>query len=246
MREPLPSGAGRIDNISTRLSALHDPAKLVMRYGRALRSYLGALIRDWDAADDVSQDLLVQILEKGLARKAPGRGRFRDYLKAVARNVAVDYLHRKKGPVRHGVDLTQIPVPAERAAAADQEWLAAWRACILETSWTALELHEYQHPGACCHRVLRLAAEFPQEDSARLAARLSQQLGRCVRPEAFRKQLSRARRLFARLVLDEVRSTLEQPSPQRLVEELTEVGLRQYVLPYLPPDWRQLFQTGSA
>jgi RNA polymerase sigma-70 factor (ECF subfamily) len=83
---------------------------------------------------------------------------------------------------------------------------------------------------------LRLAIKSPQENSAQLAAQLSERLGRSVRPEAFRQQLSRARRRFARLVLEEVRRTLEEPSPERLIEELTEVGLMAYVRPYLPRD----------
>jgi hypothetical protein len=232
MTEPA-GGASRIEDISTRASALNDPAKLVLRYGRAVRKYLGALLPG-DRADDVSQDLLLEILQKGLARKDPGRGRFRDYLKAVARNVALDSLRRRPG-ARTGVDLADLP--AERVGEADSRWLAEWRACVLDMAWTALEMHEYRHPEGHCHAVLRLAAEHPQENSGRLAARLANRLGHPVRPDAFRKALSRARRLFARLVLEQVRQTLDDPSPRRLEEELIEVGLMPYVGPYLPPGW---------
>ena len=51
MTEPA-GGASRIEDISTRASALNDPAKLVLRYGRAVRKYLGALLPDGDADDD--------------------------------------------------------------------------------------------------------------------------------------------------------------------------------------------------
>ena len=226
-------GAGRIEDISTRASALSNPAKLVMRYGAALRRYLGALIRDAHDADDVSQDLLLQVLHKGLARQAPGRGRFRDYLKAVARNVALDHL-RKRRPHAQAIDLDNLCVPAERVGAAERQWLADWRACALQMAWKGLELQEYKRPESCCHAVLRLAAEHPDESSEQLAARLTDRLGRAVRADAYRKQLSRSRRLFAQLILDEVRQTLDDASPERIEEELIEVGLMPYVRPYLP------------
>ena len=41
-----PRDPGRIENISTRNSVFSDPAKFAMRYGSALRRYIGALVRD--------------------------------------------------------------------------------------------------------------------------------------------------------------------------------------------------------
>jgi RNA polymerase sigma factor (sigma-70 family) len=239
MTHPAPGGASRLDNISTRASALESPAQLVMRYGPALRRYLGAMIPHAHDADDVAQDLLLQVLHKGLARKAPGRGRFRDYLKAVARNVAHDHLRRRQLP-RADLDLGNLAEPDERQLAAERQWLADWRGCVLELAWRALEQHEFQHPEGLAYAVLRLAAEHPDESSEQLAERLSGRLGRAVRADAYRKQLSRSRRLFARFILEEVKQTLDASSanqPARLAEELAEVGLLPYVQPFLPPGW---------
>jgi DNA-directed RNA polymerase specialized sigma24 family protein len=231
-----PRDAGRIDNISTRNSVFSDPAKFAMRYGTALRRYIGALVRDAHDADDVSQSLLLQIFAKGLARSAPERGRFRDYLKAVARNVARGYLAGKRREARGRTDLTDLPA-AGAEADIDRQWLADWRACVLEAAWTALELHQYQRPDSYCHTVLRLTADHPRDSSAQLAARLTALTGRPVRPDAFRKQLSRARRLFARLVWQEVGRTLAEPSSERVVEELGELALLDYVRDYLPEEF---------
>jgi DNA-directed RNA polymerase specialized sigma24 family protein len=231
---PSPRDPERIENISTRNSVLSDQAKFAMRYGTALRRYVGALVRDAHDADDVSQSLLLQIFAKGLARRAPERGRFRDYLKAVARNVARGYLAGKRRAAPGQTDLAEVPAP-EAESELDRQWLADWRGCVLKAAWTALELHQYQRPESYCHAVLRLTAEYPHDSSAQLAARLAGQVGRPVRPDAFRKQLSRARRLFAELLWQEVAHTLADPSPERVVEELGELRLLTHVRDYLPP-----------
>jgi DNA-directed RNA polymerase specialized sigma24 family protein len=226
-----PRDPSRIDNISTRNSVFSDPTRFAMRYGTAVRRYIGALVRDTHDADDVSQSLLLAIFAKGLARKAPERGRFRDYLKVVARNTVRAYLVSKRRGAKGGIDLDRL---AAAEADLDRQWLADWRASILEAAWTALELHQYGRPDNFCHAVLRLTADHPHESSAQLADRLTAQVGRPVRPDAFRKQLSRARRLFAELVWKEVGRTLADPAPERVIDELGQLGLLPYVRDYLP------------
>jgi hypothetical protein len=51
---------------------------------------------------------------------------------------------------------------------------------------------------------------------------------------AFRKQLSRARRLFTELLVVEVARTLGQPTPEQVKQELIDVGLWRYIQDYLP------------
>jgi hypothetical protein len=69
----------------------------------------------------------------------------------------------------------------------------------------------------------------------RLAAadRVAAASGRPLSPDAYRKQLSRARRLFAQLIVNEVGETLESPTRAEVLEELAEIGLRDHVVPYL-------------
>jgi hypothetical protein len=84
-----------------------------------------------------------------------------------------------------------------------------------------------------------MVVEHQGEDSEKLAARVGQLTGRPIQPAAFRKQVSRARRMFAQLLLREVEQTLDAPSPQELEEELTEIGLMKHVRDFLPADWRK-------
>jgi len=102
----------------------------------------------------------------------------------------------------------------------------------------ALDHHEGAAPGNRFYTVLRLSLDHPAEDSAALAARVTALMGRPFRADAFRKQLSRARRLFAELLVREVVQTLEEPTPEQIEAELIDVGLMPFVRPFLPADWR--------
>jgi hypothetical protein len=87
--------------------------------------------------------------------------------------------------------------------------------------------------------VLRIYVDHnAQEDSEAMAERAAIRLKKPLRADAFRKQLSRARRLFAKLLVQEVVQTIESPTPDRIEEELIEVGLLADVTAYLPDDWR--------
>ena len=219
----------RIESITTHISIIDNPTRFVLHYSRAVHAYLGALVRDVNDADDVTQELLARVLERGLSWSGNSAPRFRDYLKAVLRNVAVDwYRSRKRRPIT-GTDIDAI---ARREAAAVEQWLPDWRDCILEAAWRTLEAHEQQKPDNYCYYSLRLASEHPTEPSAQLAVRLSQKIGRPIRADAFRKQLSRSRRLFASLIVNEVRQTLSNPCQDRVDDELIHLGLFEYVRHY--------------
>src|SRR5262249_49698889 len=94
-----------------------------------------------------------------------------------------------------------------------------------------LESKQRRSPGNWHYTVLKLTMDQPDADSKALAGQVP------ARPPlsvvAFRKQLSRARRAFARALVDEVERTLETPTPEAVMEELAGVGLLEYVRPYL-------------
>jgi RNA polymerase sigma-70 factor (ECF subfamily) len=85
--------------------------------------------------------------------------------------------------------------------------------------------------------VLRLRADRPDETSEQLAARLSEKLGRTVRPDAIRQQLRRARLRFADLLIAEVAGGLDDPTPERIEDELIALGLLGSVKDLLPAGW---------
>jgi RNA polymerase sigma-70 factor (ECF subfamily) len=75
--------------------------------------------------------------------------------------------------------------------------------------------------------VLRLRVASPELNSLQLAERLSQRLGRPVKSGWIRLNLHRARDMFVKSLIDEVKRSLGA-HPDRLEDELSELGLLEY------------------
>ncbi|NQV24794.1 MAG: hypothetical protein HQ518_10535 [Rhodopirellula sp.] len=237
MSTPSPALTGPptyLDEISTRWGEVGNPRQFVMRYATAIRCYLASLIRNPTDADDVCQDFLLNVLTHRFAQASPDRGRFRKYLKTAVRNAALmHYRHARRssapGQLSHEAELCLI----EKHADSDTQWLDAWGACLLERTWSELHGHQRRTPGNMFHTALRLWVDHPDDNSNQLAARATQILNRPVQPDNFRKQLSRARRLFAERLVAEATQTLETPSLEEVRSELQDLGLLRWVGRYL-------------
>ena len=229
------AAAPGLEEISTHWPLIRDPVQFVMRYAPAIRKYLEALLHNAHDAEDVTQDFLIRGLLLGFVRTENLLGRFRHYLKRAVRNAALNHLQRKPANRAGGAVPAALADPHNAELAAEQQWLAEWRGCLLDRALQGLDHHQRQVPGNLFHTVMRLVLDHPEEDSVALAARAGTLVGRPVEAGAFRKQLSRARRRFAELLQEEVRQTLEQPTPERVREELAELGLLSYLRDFLPP-----------
>ena len=227
-----------IDQISTRWTQINDPVQFVMRYAPAIQGYLGVFLKNPHDVEDVCQAFLVRVIERGVVDENQLRGRFRDYLIAAVRNAALAHLRRRPLPGQGSMPLEEIPARASFEFPADDEWVSRWRRVVLASAWEALENHQRDHPGNLAHTVLRTRADYPQDDFDQLAARITSICGRTIQPDACRKQVSRARRLFAELVVAEIARTLEDPTPLKVEVELIEIDVMKYVQRFLPPDWR--------
>jgi DNA-directed RNA polymerase specialized sigma24 family protein len=216
--------------ISTHWPSISDPVKFVLRYAAAIRGYLQVLLPQPADVDEVLQDILLIVLQRGFTPDRVSRGRFRDYLIATVRYRAWRYLRRKQPRPLPVEQAERLQAPAE-AAPEEAEWVAGWRQCLLDRAWEALEGKQRRSPGNWHYTALKLTTDHPDVDSKTLAAQVP-----TVPPlsaVAFRKQLSRARVAFARALVDEVERTLETPTREAVLEELAEVGLLEYVRPYL-------------
>ena len=226
-----------LDEISTRWPMIHDPAQFVLRYAPAIEGYLTALIRDPDQVDEVRQDFLLRVLQKGFGPEGNVKGRFRNYLKASVRNAALTHLRRKTPGQADSAILAQVADESD-VPSIEKEWLDQWRRCVLEKAWEGLELYERQNRDNHAYTVLKIYVEHhATEDSEQLAVRASKRLKKSLRGDAFRKQLSRARRLFAKLTAQEVVQTIESPTRQRVEEELIDLGLFTDLQGFLSAAW---------
>ena len=239
---------GRLDEIPTQWSLLrlaHDNPStagearnnLVRRYAKAIRNYVGALVRDPQDADEVAQDVVVRLLRGGFASADPKRGRFRDLLTVATHNLVRTYWGKKLSRPLTDVDLGNVAGRGDPDQV-EQEDLAVWRNAVLDLAWKALEKHERSHAGSLAWTVLRLRADHPDDDMERLASRLAEKTGKPFQAAALRQQLRRSRLRFAQLLVEEVAAGVDDPTPERVEEELRETGLYAYVSDFLPPDWR--------
>ncbi|MBN9122435.1 MAG: sigma-70 family RNA polymerase sigma factor [Planctomycetes bacterium] len=230
----------RLDQLSTHVATLEDAQRFVFRYGAAIRGYLNAILRDPSAAEEVMQELILALLRRGGADTWPGKGRFRDYLKTAARNAAITYL-RKKGRQPVAAELDAHADPNSGDAAAERAMTSEWQACVLARVWRELESHERRSPGNLFYTALQIVTEFQDADSTRHAQTASARTKRPITPEAFRKQVSRARLKMAELILLEVAGSIAAPTADDVEGELRELGLWGYVADYLPDDWRKKY-----
>jgi hypothetical protein len=232
----------RLDEISTDWAIVRDPARFVMCYAPAIRRYLAVLIRNPDHGDEVAQDFFLAVAAHGFVRTRQAGGRFRDYVKAAVRNAALNFLHRRHPAKPSDSSLLEVATQKYQASA-DQEWLAEWRRCLLDRARRALKQHQARLPGNLFHTVLGMVVDNPLEDTKTLASRTSALIGRPLRAEAFRQQVSRARRTLVKFLLKEVARTLDDPTAENIQEELIELGLWNYVRAFLPAGRRPAGRT---
>lgn len=222
-----------LGEISTLWSQLGDANVFVLRYTNAIETYLTRLLRDENDARDVLQAFLLRVLERGFERVSPDKGKFRYYLIRSVHNAAITHVRSSKR--RRAVDIAELPESlAAQSGDLQRYWQQDWNECILGRVWQRLENREQSSEKNLFFTILQASTNDSEADSKTLAARVTEQTGRTVTPDLFRQQLSRARKAFARLVVEEVAETLEEPTRAAIVEELTEVGLLRYVKEYLP------------
>jgi RNA polymerase sigma-70 factor (ECF subfamily) len=228
---------GRLEEIATEWDVVRDPGRFVLHYAPAVRNYLTALLRNLHDAEEAAQDFLLRVVQHGFVRVREDGGRFRDYLKSAVRNAARNFLRRRKGPrfVEAEAALRDAPDKVERGL--QERWLDEWRRCLLDRARQALARRQSRTPGNLFHTVLGLIVDNPLDDARTLAARASALLGRPLKTEAFRQQVSRARRAFAVLLAREAALTLDQPTADEIRDELIELALWEYVRDYLPERW---------
>jgi hypothetical protein len=236
----------RLEDINTRWSLLRlahvpgvtlaGPAResLVLRYAAAIRGYIGAMVNDPSDADELAQDIVVKLLSGDFAGADPKRGRFRDFLKVAVRNQVRTFIGKKQRRAGADMDLDQFAESEPEETA----WDETWRGTVLANTWAALEHHERSHKGSVAHTVLKLRVDHPDDDSPQLAQRLGKAIGKSVSAATGRQQLHRARLRFAELLLEEISRQIDDPTPERVQEELVAVGLLEYVRDFMAEDWK--------
>lgn len=153
-------------------------------------------------AEDLTQDVMLRVFCRGvLDRSDPARGRFRNLMCAVARNVVRHYRERraahKRGAAEHSLQALDLdPVAPATEPDFDREWVQHLLARALER----LRAHHPQYHAA-------LAAAFEDDGPRdRLAARLN------LTPQQLKNALHRGRQKLIQYLRDEVREYAVSPA----------------------------------
>jgi RNA polymerase sigma factor (sigma-70 family) len=197
---------------------------LLDRYKGAVHRYLLGALRDGHAADDLAQEFFLRFVRGDLRNAHPDKGRFRDLIKTTLFHLIVDYQRRRKGQPQSLPDDECGPADSQNdVLTSDQQFLESWRQQLLSRAWKAL-----QHRDETYYTVLKMRAEHDDLSSAEMAERLSKQGDHAVSADWVRTRLKRAREQFADLLLDELARSIDNPTRQRLEEELADLRLLTY------------------
>jgi RNA polymerase sigma factor (sigma-70 family) len=207
--------------------------QLLERYGGAIRRYLLGAVRDEDSADELFQEFACRFLHGDLRGADPERGRFRDFVKGVLFHLIADFHNRqKKRPRSLAADRPEPAVDPPTLGEMDSDFLRNWRDDLLARCWAALEKVE-KETGHLYYTVLRFRAQNADLPSAQMAIELGTAIRKNLTAAGVRQTLHRAREKYADLLIDQVADSLNNPTLERIEQELDDLGLLEHCRPAL-------------
>jgi RNA polymerase sigma-70 factor (ECF subfamily) len=220
----------------TTISSAHTPGTerqrameyLVSRYVDAVTRYIHLKVRDKHLADEVLQDFWMKLLAGKLSGADKSKGRFRDYLRTVLHRLVIDHYRSRKMQSLPPGDLLDTSVP-------DADFDRVWRNAVLSRVWSRLETYQATTPKNRYASVLQLRRDYPEASIDELAERLTQTTATPMSPEAFRKNLQRARSKFVELLIQELKETIHPDSNEHVEAEIYDLGLGYLYRRYMNP-----------
>ena len=218
----------RDEDRDDRESNLAAQQHVLERYGPCTFRYILGATKDAGVAEELNQEFAFRFVRGDFKNVSPDKGRFRDYLKAVLRNIVNDYFRsRQKDPVLPMQISGAVPAvdPFEEL---EDQFSDSWRQELLAATWSQLQEYQLAKENHY-YSVLRFRAEHPELDSKQMASQLSEQFQREVSADWVRQNLKRARSKFCALLISEVTRTLPPDSTEEEIQsELAELGLLKY------------------
>jgi RNA polymerase sigma-70 factor (ECF subfamily) len=220
----------------TNISSAHTPGPksqaamedLIGRYHDAVTRFIHLKVRDQHLADEVLQEFWTKLLTGKLAGADRTKGRFRDYLRTVLHRLIIDHFRTKKlQPLPPG-DLLDSSDP-------DEDFDRVWRETVLSRVWSRLETYQATTPKNRYATVLQLRRDFPEASIEEIAEKLGQVTRSNITPEAFRKNLQRARAKFIDLLVQELRETIHPTNAEDVEAEIFDLGLGHLYRRYMSP-----------
>lgn len=206
--------------------------KLLEIYGGAIKRYLLNALRDETAAQDLYQEFALKLIKGDFHCTTPEKGKFRFFVKKVVRNLISTHFRKQNRDAKTAgvIEESQVANESDGKDQQDQLFSESWRDDLLFRTWQTLA--EYQRKSDhSYYTTLHLRASNPELNGTEYAAKLSEELGREVKPATARVQLHRAREKFATLLIDDVANSLQNNSRDTVEQELIDLGLIEYCRP---------------
>ncbi len=220
------ASSGKPDQVGDAVS------QLMLQYAGAVHRYLLKILRDPEIAAELDQEFALRFLRGDFRNCDPSRGRFRDYVKRALQNLVNDYYRRRRPSVSMDALFCE-PVTEDCAPPQfEVEFIESWKKDLLERAWRVL-LDLEKKTSLPYYTVLRLRVDYPDLRSHQLAEKLSSALGRTVTAGAFRQAVQRARSKYVNFLINEVKASLRDSTPEDVEEELGDLGLLEFCRPYL-------------
>ena len=234
----------RISRIETLWSVVHKAhdddqsvsstaqERLLDIYGGAIKRYLLTALGDETAAHDLYQEFALKLIKGDFHRTTPEKGKFRFFVKTVVRNLIMTHYRKQNRDAKSAFAVEDLQVANESDCndQQDQMFSESWRDDLLFRTWQTLADHQRRNDTSY-YTTLHLRVSHPELNGDEFAAKLSEELGREVKPATARVQLHRAREKFATLLIDDVANSLENNSRETVEQELIDLGLIEYCRP---------------
>ena len=94
--------------------------QLVMRYAPAIRRYVISMTKSETDGEELAQEVIVRLLKGDFAGADPNRGRFRDFLKTVIRNMVRNHWDRQNRRRPANIDVSELDLSDD---ADTQDWI---------------------------------------------------------------------------------------------------------------------------
>ena len=211
-----PSGATSWFRASQSWTDATSAAGFTLRYLIPVRRQLIAILESEEEADEGLRLLIGHLIKVGFGDRSGGR--LRDHLLKAVRSAARACHQRRAAASGRQTELPTV-------ASDSPLWLRFWRDCLLERTWRALERLQHAEPSTPLFSVLHTATRAPQETPAMLAVRIAAETGLAMDERRVKQTLPQAREIFARLLTDEIRGTLDKPGPEEMQAEIQALGL---------------------
>ena len=140
----------------------------------------------------------------------------------LVRRSSTDHYPRLAG-FRDRIEL--MPGDLLDASEPDEDFDRVWRDAVLNRVWSRLETYQATTPKNRYATVLQLRRDYPDDSIEDIAVRFSQDVGAIMSPEAFRKNLQRARAKYIELLIQELRETIHTTNNEDVEAEIFDLGL---------------------